>query len=155
MKRRRDLLGILALLLAAGWARTAEQTPYDEKADASQQVASAIADASRQGKNVVLVFGANWCPDCRTLDAEMHKPDLVALLAKSFVVVKIDVGRMDKNLDLAKKYGVPVRRGIPAMAVLDPHGKLLYAQDQGQFSNARRMAHESFKSFFERWRPKG
>jgi thiol-disulfide isomerase/thioredoxin len=25
---------------------------------------------------VVLVFGANWCGDCRALDAQMHKVEL-------------------------------------------------------------------------------
>jgi protein disulfide-isomerase len=68
--------------------------------------------------------------------------------------VKIDVGRMDKNVDLARKYGVPIRRGIPAMAVLDPQGKLLYAQDQGQFSNARHMSFQSIQEFFVKWEPK-
>jgi len=63
--------------------------------------------------------------------------------------------RFDKNLDLARKYGVPLKKGIPALAVLDPHGKLLYAQDQGQFEDARHMDYESFKAFFEQWKPKG
>jgi hypothetical protein len=64
------------------------------------------------------------------------------------------VGQMDKNLDVALKHGVPVKRGIPAMAVLDSRGKLLYAQDQGQFADARHMSFESIKAFFEQWKPK-
>ncbi len=71
------------------------------------------------------------------------------------MIVNIDTGRGDKNLDLAEKYGVPLKKGIPAVAVLDPHGKLLYAQDQGQFEDARHMSYESIKAFFEQWRPKG
>ncbi len=71
------------------------------------------------------------------------------------MIVNIDTGRGDKNLNLAKKYGVPVKKGIPALAVLDPHGKLLYAQDQGQFADARHMSYESIKAFFKQWKPKG
>ena len=67
----------------------------------------------------------------------------------------VDVGRFDKNLDIARKYGVSLKKGIPALAVLDPHGKLLYAQNQGQFEDARHMEYESFKAFFEQWKPKG
>ena len=147
----------LVFLLSLGVARAADEPIYDEQADASQQVAAAITAASQNGnpaKNIVLVFGANWCPDCHALDENMHKAELAALLEKEFLVVKIDVGRMDKNLDVARKYGVPIRRGIPALAVLDSKGKVLYAMDQGQFADARRMSYESIRAFFEQWKPK-
>ncbi len=49
-----------ALVLIAGMSVAASQALYDEKADAHQQVAAALAEARRSGKNVVLVFGANW-----------------------------------------------------------------------------------------------
>jgi len=157
MQRMRFLRGFFVLLLFVGMTRAAEEPIYDEKADASRQIAAAITAASLPGKpvrNIVLVFGANWCPDCHALDDNTHKPELAALIEKHFVVVKIDVGRMDKNLDVALKHGVPVKRGIPAMAVLDSRGKLLYAQDQGQFADARHMSFESIKAFFEQWKPK-
>ncbi len=55
------LLGLIAaLFLIAGMSVAADQSLYDEKADAHQQVAAALAQAARSGKNVVLVFGANW-----------------------------------------------------------------------------------------------
>jgi len=84
----------------------------------------------------------------------MHKPDLARLIARDFVVVTVDVGRYDKNLDVAAKYGVPIDKGIPALAVLDPHGKLLYAQSQGQFANARAMPDQDFTGFFRKWKPR-
>ena len=83
----------------------------------------------------------------------MHKPELASIIEKNFVVVEVDVGREDKNLDLAEQYQVPIRHGIPALAVLDSQGKLLYAMDQGQFADARNMSNESIKAFFEQWKP--
>ncbi len=54
-------LGLFAVLfLIAGLSVAADQSLYDEKADAHQQVRAALAAAARRGKNVVLVFGANW-----------------------------------------------------------------------------------------------
>lgn len=144
----------LVLTLLAGVSVAADQPPYDEQADAHQRVAAAIADASKAGKNIILVFGANWCPDCRALDAQMHKDDLASLIAENYEVVKINVGRFDKNQDLGEKYHVPLKHGIPALAVLDPHGNLLYAMDQGQFSDARHMSYDNIKEFFVRWEPK-
>ncbi|HEX5411610.1 MAG TPA: hypothetical protein VFZ27_07085 [Terriglobia bacterium] len=84
----------------------------------------------------------------------MHKPELARLIDRDFVVVKVDVGRYDKNLDVAKKYGVPINEGIPALSVLDRHGKLLYAQSQGQFANARAMPYQDIAAFFRKWQPK-
>ena len=155
MRLRRLVFVLAAAVALTGLTRAASNAVYDEKADAPKQVTATIVEATHSGKNIVLVFGANWCPDCLALDAQMHKPELAAIIAKNFLVVKVDVGRMDKNLELARKYGVPLRRGIPAMAVLDPQGKLLYAQDQGQFADARHLSFESIQAFFEQWKPKG
>lgn len=154
---RRWLLFVLVNLLLTLRGFAASESVYDEHADARKQIAAAISEAARADqatKNIVLVFGANWCKDCRALDDQMRKGELSALVKKHFVVVKIDVGRMDKNVDIARKYGVPVESGIPALAVLDAKGKLLYAQDHGQFANARQMTPEAFRAFFEQWKPK-
>ena len=148
------LLALCGLMMAAISARAAGQQIYDTQADARQDIAAAIAQASKTGRNVVLIFGANWCPDCHALDEQMHRPNLARLIARDFVVVKIDVGRFNKNLDVGEKFGVPIRKGIPAVAVLDPHGKLLYAQSQGEFANARAMPYHDFAEFFEKWTPK-
>ena len=151
----RSLILVLALVAVAAPANAASENIYDEKADAHKLISAAVSEAARSHKNIVLDFGANWCGDCHALDAEMRKPELASLIEKNYVVVRVDVGRFDKNLDIARKYGVPLKKGIPALAVLDPHGKLLYAQDQGQFEDARHLEYESFKAFFEQWKPKG
>ena len=154
MLRPKDFLRFLPFILLAGVTVAADQPPYDEKADSHQQITTAIAEASKAHKNLILVFGANWCPDCRALDAQMHKGDLATLIATKYEVVKVDIGRHDKNEDLAEKYHVPLKHGIPALAVLDPAGNLLYAMDQGQFADARNMSYESIREFFVKWEPK-
>jgi len=154
MVHLKDLPKFLALVILAGVTIAAEQPPYDEQADAHQQIAAAIAEASKAQKNIVLVFGANWCGDCRALNAQMHKDELAAIIASNYEVVKVDVGRFDKNRDIGEKFHMPLKHGIPALAVLDSNGNLLYAMDQGQFSNARSMSYESIKEFFVKWEPK-
>jgi protein disulfide-isomerase len=154
MARTKNLIRFLPLVLLAGVTIATEQAPYDEKADAHRQIAAAIAEARKAHKNVILVFGANWCPDCRALDAQMHKEELAALIATNYQVVKVDVGQLNKNQDIGEKYHVPLEHGIPALAVLDPEGKLLYAMDQGQFADARHMSYASIKEFFVKWEPK-
>jgi len=162
VKRLKPFWWVVAFAAVGTAAGRPADTLYDEKADAHQQVAAAINEASRTGKNVVLIFGANWCADCHALDAQMHKPELAERIKQSFVIVKVDVGRYDKNLDLADKYDLTMRRGlmsllkrtgIPALAVLDSHGKLLYSDGHG-FADARNMSYESIRAFFEQWKPK-
>lgn len=146
---------IFVVFFAAALSLQAATRPiYNEDANAGKILKAGIARASRTGKNVALIFGANWCSDCHALDEQMHKAKLARIIQRHFVVVKINVGRFDKNVEFAAKYGVPIKQGIPAIAILDPHGKLLYAQDQGQFANAGKMEYEPFVDFFEKWEPK-
>jgi len=60
MFQARFLLVVFAVLIFGGLAVAADEPLYDEKADAHQQVAAALTEAARTGKNVILVYGANW-----------------------------------------------------------------------------------------------
>src|SRR6516165_2218499 len=123
--------------------------------NAHVEIADALKKASQQHKRVLLVFGANWCYDCHVLDLAFHRPDVMAVLNPNFVVVHVDVGQGDKNQDIMKQYQVPMAKGIPAIAVLDNDGKLLYSQQGGEFEKARALAPEDVLAFLNKWKPKG
>ncbi len=141
--------GLLTLLAAAALAAPAPRAGKT----ADEQIRAAVAETVKSGKHIILDFSADWCFDCHVLNEQMHSPGLAPLIARNYVVVHIDVGRFDKNLDVAARYGVPLRQGIPALAVLDEHGKLLYAQAQGEFQDARHLQPETVRAFFEKWKP--
>ena len=86
--------------------------PYDEAADASRQVAQAKARARAEGKRLLIDLGGNWCPDCRVLAGIMALPEVAAFLRRHYVVVTVDVGRMDKNMHIPLHYGVGKVTGI-------------------------------------------
>jgi thioredoxin 1 len=138
------------LLLAAASLAHAATGPYDEAADAHAAVRSALAAATQSNTPVLVVFGANWCPDCRVLDTAMHSGSSAPLMQKNFRVVKVDVGRFDRNVDLAEAYGVPLKKGIPAVAVLSPQGKVVYATKSGELADAREMGEDGIYRFFSR-----
>jgi thiol:disulfide interchange protein len=125
---------------------------YSETADAKADIAAAIKQAQAQNKRVILDFGGDWCGDCLVLDAYMHQPPNADLLANNFVVVHVDIGQMDHNVDLAAKYGVPVTKGVPALAVLNSHGELIYAQANKEFDHMRNMRPEDVTDFLNRWK---
>ncbi|HZY62916.1 MAG TPA: thioredoxin family protein [Edaphobacter sp.] len=125
---------------------------YSETANPTADIAAALKKARAEHKRVILDFGGDWCGDCQVLDIYFHQKPNDELLAKHFVVVHIDIGRMDRNLDVAKKYGVPINKGVPALAVLDAHGKLLYSQKTGEFENMRNMSASSVTEFLNKWK---
>jgi thioredoxin 1 len=133
---------IATFAVAAPW-------PYDEKADAAGDIQHAVAAAQAAHKHVLLVFGANWCADCRALDQAMHGGSQ-RLIDTRFEVVKIDVGNFDKNLYLAKRYGNPIAKGIPALVVLGADQQVLYSTRDGELANAGHMTAQSIYDFLKR-----
>lgn len=126
---------------------------YPQNVDANQEIAEALHSAAASHKRVLVVFGGNWCFDCHVLDEAFHSPEIAPTLNKSFLVVHVDIGQMDKNLDIAKKYEIPLDRGVPAIAVLDSNGTLLFSQKRGEFEAARSMAPEDILAFLNKWKP--
>jgi thiol-disulfide isomerase/thioredoxin len=126
---------------------------YPETADAHAEIKEAMADAKKNHKNVLVIFGANWCYDCRVLDLAFHRDDLAPVVEKNYEVVHVDIGEGDKNQDLMKQYDIPMEKGIPAAAVLDADGKLLYSQKGGEFEKARSLGPEAVLAFLNKWKP--
>jgi thioredoxin 1 len=126
---------------------------YPAAADARKEIEEALHTAAKSRKRVMLIFGGNWCYDCHVLDAAFHTPEIAPTLNRNYVVVHVDVGEYNKNLDVAKKYEVPLERGVPAAAVLDSDGKLLVSQKNQEFEKARSMAPEDILAFLNKWKP--
>lgn len=139
---------ITVSILMIGMSAVAADAPYDEKADAQAAVKQALSAAKKADKSVLLVFGANWCSDCLALDKALKTEKNAGLIAKEFEVVKIDVGRYDRNDDLIKAYEVPIRKGIPSVVVLSPDNRVLYTTKAGELANARTMNDEGVYGFF-------
>src|SRR5690349_316607 len=153
------LVGGFGAAAAHGQAKTVLAAPterrviYAENANAKKEIAEALEAAKKTHRRVLLIFGGNWCYDCHVLDAAFHSKEIAPTLNRNYVVVHVDIGEYDKNLDLAEKYGVPLKKGVPAAAVLGSDGKLLYSQKQGEFESAKRISKEDVVAFLEKWKP--
>jgi len=124
---------------------------YPADADASKEIAEALKLAATDHKRMLLVFGANWCYDCHVLDRALHYDKAGKIVSKSFVLVHVDIGEVNKNLDLAKQYKIPLEKGVPAVAILGSDGKLLYGSRAGEFEAARKMMKKDLVAFLNRW----
>jgi thiol-disulfide isomerase/thioredoxin len=113
----------------------ATPTPTGSAAD----IGTALHDAATDGRPVLLEFGASWCPDCVALAHTFEEPTVHPVLA-GFHLVDIDIGKFDRNLDLATRYGLDFHSsGIPALVVLSPEGRVTATTEDGSFADARTM----------------
>lgn len=128
---------------------------YDASRNAKADIRAALASAAREHREVLIDFGANWCPDCRALDAMFRSAQVEPLLQKDYVVVAVDVGQFNRNLNVAGQYVNLQTSGIPALVILKPDGALRTATNDGSFSNARNMDPSQVRAFLTRWAPGG
>jgi thiol:disulfide interchange protein len=150
-------LAVVSVLVALCWAPlfAAERQIYPAPEQARADLDAALSLAARTHKRVILDFGGNWCPDCQALDIYFHDADNSPLLAAHYVLVHVNIGQKDANLDIAARYGIPIDKGVPALAVLGEDGKLLYSQRTGEFEAMRHMQSSSVTGFLTQWIPAG
>lgn len=146
----RKSLTTLSLLAALAGAAFAAERPYDESADAKAQIRTALAQAAAAKQPVLIIFGANWCEDCRALDRALGTGRNAALISRDFRVVKVDVGNFDRNRDVTTAYGNPTAHGIPSAVIVSPDNRILFATRAGELADARRMSDDGVHDFFEK-----
>jgi thiol-disulfide isomerase/thioredoxin len=127
--------------------------PYPARADARAQVAAARAKARASGKLLLIDLGGDWCPDCRLLAAVMALPEVAAFVDAHYVVVMVDVGHMDRNLDIPARYGIAKLAGVPSLLVIDRRGRLLDAGHTEALADARSMTPQALADWLARWTP--
>jgi thiol:disulfide interchange protein len=155
-------LGLTLLPVAA--ARAATEYPnmgadiYDVHADATADIARALAQATAEHKTVLLDFGANWCIWCHRLHHTFEtNPAVAKALGDSFVVVMVDVNTrhgVKRNADVNLRYGNPIQHGVPVLVVLDASGKQLTTKDSGELEEGDGHSPAKITAFLAAWAPK-
>ena len=145
---------ILTVLIALASlpGRSAERDIYPPADQAKIDLAAALATSAVTHKRVILDFGGNWCPDCHVLDRYFHDSANQPILDAGYILVHVNIGRMNENLDIAERYQIPLRKGVPALAVLGERGELLYSQRTGEFEAMRGMQSSAVTDFLVRWK---
>ena len=123
------------------------ELPYDESADARSRLGAAREEALEEKKFLMVTFGANWCMDCRNLHRNLNSEDVTNYANGLFDFVNIDVGKFNKNLDLAAELGVSLSRGIPVAIVFDPEGNVIGATNEGELEPARHYSSKQILRF--------
>jgi thioredoxin-related protein len=141
-------------------AEPAKRAPiYDKQADAKAQVEKATAEAKKDNKRVLLMFGGDWCGWChklhelfagnqqirkilyneyRTVMIELESPNAAALLKTCKEALSQE--------ELQK--GV----GYPFLAVLDNDGKVIKAQRTDPLEEGDHHDPKRVEEFLSQWR---
>jgi len=162
--RNRVLIAIAVLTSAlavgqgpADFARVLDSaTPqrglYPVNEDAQEKITAALTKARSERKRVLLVFGADWCYDCHVLERAFQSRELSNIVKNNFLVLHINIGRGEANRDLQSKYGVDADKGVPAIAVLDSHGRMVNSPAHDKISAARRMTYAQLADALNQWK---
>lgn len=102
-----------------------EPRPFDETADAMGDVDAALVAAKATGKRPLLILGGNWCHDSRGLAKKFETAPLQFLIDGNYLPVWVDVGHRDRNLDVARRFGIDEILGTPTVLILSPDGALI------------------------------
>ena len=143
----------VALVAFTGTFASAADRLYPDVSAATGDISAALKEAAATKRRVIVDFGGDWCTDCKVLDVNLRKPENAELVKRNYVVVHVNVG--DKgikyNFDVAERYGVPLKKGVPALVVLESDGRVVYSQKNGEFESMRSMDPSSVTAFLKKW----
>jgi hypothetical protein len=106
---------------------------FDPAADPVKDIADGVARARKEHRRVLVIWGADWCSWSRGFDRLLLRdPRLRAEAAAEYEIVRVDVGRYDRNSDLLASYDVDLEHSrIPVLSVLDERGELHFSGESG------------------------
>lgn len=155
----RFLLYVLLLVFAATAAMARphpEARPFDPNTSAQRDLDNVLA--SNEGKNIVVILGANWCHDSRALAGWFAEPRFAEMLRERYQIVYVDVGMpqtgQGRNLDIAKRFGIKKVKGTPMVMMVSPTGVLLNSKkDAADWRNAASRSEDEIFAYFADFKP--
>ena len=124
--------------------------PYPPPAQAAADLQQARERISHSSKLLMVVFGGNWCEDCRVLHNRLHQSPVREYVERHFEIVNVNIGNMDANLGIANDLGVSLKKGVPAAAFFAADGKPVGITNQGELEPARQNNAQQVLTFLRR-----
>jgi thioredoxin-related protein len=145
----RPLVLVLALTFAAG-AQSPLEMKYDPKADPKADFQAALARASKDGRNVLMDVGGEWCGWCHRMDKFIAEhEELRTLIEKNYLLVKVNFSEENKNERFLGQY--PAIEGYPHIFVFDASGKLLISKSTGDLEEGKSYNLTRFVEFLKQF----
>ena len=123
---------------------------YKPENNARTVFASELSSAIGANKYLMVVFGADWCPDCRKLYENLVSEEVASYMDNHLNFVTIDVGSKDLNIDFARELGVTVSNGIPVAVFFSPDGKIIGNTNKGELEPSRYFSSSQILEFIRK-----
>ncbi|MDB9783902.1 thioredoxin family protein [Gammaproteobacteria bacterium] len=108
-----------------------------------------IANIVEKKKQPIVIFGANWCPDARLLEAVLQLPSVKQFLDGACSILNVDVGDYERNTELFKFFDVGIETGIPRVFILDLNGETLNMDSNDRMRTAREQSPQDIFDYFQ------
>ena len=115
----------------------------------AQSLKKFIANAVQERKQPIVIFGANWCPDARLLEAVLQLPSVQNFLNPKCNILNVDVGDYEINTELFKYFDPEIETGIPRVFILDINGKKLNIDSNDKMRTARQQSPQEIFDYFQ------
>lgn len=106
-------------------------------------------------KLLLIVLGANWCPDSQAVLDMTSRPQIRSLLDEKYEVIRVNVGDLDRGYDVLAEYTDQlVYTHTPQVLIIDPATKRqLNWKDHWMWRNAAKRKAEELEFYLARnWR---
>lgn len=123
--------------------------PYNGEEYSAEQINDFLDETLQQSKQPILIFGGNWCPDCRILDGTLQLPTIKKFMNKNYNIMHIDIGRYDKNMELISYFGIPKEKGVPRVLVFDKNKIVINKKSTKEWTTARDRRKQEVFDYFQ------
>jgi len=124
--------------------------PYERKEVSNTELIDFISQ-SQPGNQSIIIFGANWCPDCRILEGTLQLPTVRKFMDQNFSIMHIDLGKYDLNMSLMELIGIPSQEGIPRVIIFNENGKPLNLDSSDRWRAARDDKQQDIFNYFQKF----
>jgi len=120
--------------------------PYERKIITEQELINFINTSTNQP---VVIFGANWCPDCQILSAVLSLPSVKQYIDAHFSIMLVDLGRYDINMNLLEVVGIEQKDGVPRVIIFDRNRKAINLSTNDIWRTARDSSSQDIFNYFQ------
>ena len=123
--------------------------PYDGNEISIEEVKKFLSLSIAENKQPIIIFGANWCPDCRIFSGTIDIPKINEFIETYFNILYIDVKRYEINMNLIEYFDIPAEEGIPRVLVFDFNKNVINKSSTTEWRTARDRSSQDIFNFFQ------
>ena len=123
--------------------------PYNGEIYSESDIERFLDSSINKSKQPIIIFGGNWCPDCRILEGTLQLPTIKKYMIEHYEILHVDVGRYDKNMNLISYFKIPKEEGVPRVLVFDINKNILNMESTKEWTTARDRKQQEIFNYFQ------